>query len=66
MYRPVVDVIKLDFPKIKKLNKVCSADWTCTKMLKQLRYFYVKLLSMNVILFKAIDSFKWTIFAVSA
>ena len=25
----------LDFPKIKKLNKVCFADWTCTKMLKQ-------------------------------
>ena len=24
-----------DFPKIKKLNKVCSADWTSTKMLKQ-------------------------------
>ena len=25
----------IDFPKIKKLNKVCSDDWTCTKMLKQ-------------------------------
>ena len=23
----------LDFPKIKKLKKVCSDDWTCTKML---------------------------------
>ena len=23
----------LDFPKIKKLNKVCSDYWTCTKML---------------------------------
>ena len=25
----------LDFPKIKKLNKVCSDVWTCTKMWKQ-------------------------------
>ena len=25
----------LDFPKINKLNKVCSDDLTCTKMLKQ-------------------------------
>ena len=25
----------LDFPKIKKLNKVCFADWTCTKTLKR-------------------------------
>ena len=32
----------LDFPKIKKLNKVCFADWTCTKMLKQC-YLNVKL-----------------------
>ena len=33
----VVDVIKpfLDFPKIKKLEKVCSYDWTCTKAQKQ-------------------------------
>ena len=25
----------LDFPKIKKLKKVCSDVWTCTKMWKQ-------------------------------
>jgi len=25
----------VDFPKIKKLNSVCSDDWTCTKMLRQ-------------------------------
>ena len=39
-----VDVIKLffggslDFPKIKKFNKVCNDVWTCTKMWK-LGYF---------------------------
>ena len=37
----VVDVIKLffginrDFPKIRKLNKLCSDDSIVTKMLKQ-------------------------------
>ena len=33
-HQPVVDVIKLnlDFPKIKKLNIVCSDIETCTKM----------------------------------
>ena len=41
----VVDVIKLfggnlDFPKVKKLNKVCCDDWTCTKILTQC---YIKL-----------------------
>ena len=25
----------LDFPKVKKLNKVCSNVWTCSKMWKQ-------------------------------
>ena len=39
----VVDAIKffggnLDFPKLKKLNKICSYVWTCTKMWK-LYYF---------------------------
>ena len=28
----------LDFPKIKKLNKVCSNVWTCTKMWKAKLY----------------------------
>ena len=39
---------KYRFPKIKKLNKVCSDDWTCTKRLKQcylkLNYMRTKLI----------------------
>ena len=45
----VVDVIKLflwnlDFPKFKKLKKVCFDDWTWTKLWKQLCCFQSKLL----------------------
>ena len=39
----------LDFPKIKKLKKVCSNFWTCTKMWK-LCYYKAKLCS-NIVYF---------------
>ena len=48
----------LDFPKIKKLNNICSDDWTCTKMLKNLIFSYTT--------FKhCLYGLKWTILAVS-
>ena len=60
-----VDVIKLffggnlDVPKIKKLNKVSSDDWTYTKMLTQC---YLKLNYIRTLL----SCSKWPILAVSA
>ena len=48
----------LDFPKIKKLNKVCCDDWTCTKMLTQC-YFKLNYIRTLFVL-------KWPILAVSA
>ena len=50
--KSVVDVIKLfwgkfRFPIKKKLNKVCSDVWTCTKMSTQC-YFQAKLFSKTV------------------
>ena len=41
----------LDFPKIKKLKKVCSDVWTCTKMWEQC-YFQAKLYSKAVYCFE--------------
>ena len=40
----------LDFPKIKKLTKVCSSVWTCTKMWKQLTLFLAKLLTLKLLI----------------
>ena len=41
----------LDFPKFKKLKKVCSDVWTCTKMWEQC-YFQAKLYSNAVYCFE--------------
>ena len=50
----------LDFSKIKKLKKLCSECWTCTKMGKQY-YYKVKLYSEIVFCFKMAYSccFSW-------
>ena len=39
--------VNLEYPKLKKLNKVCSNVWTCTKLWKQC-YFYINLYSRTV------------------
>ena len=61
-FSPVVNVIffggNLDFPKIQKLNKICSDVWTCTKMSTQC-YFQAKLFSKTVY-FKMASSYSFS------